>query len=187
MSLFDAEMPTGLIYFPNWITVSEHDRVVSEIDGNHFETTLARRVQHYGARYDYFSTEVLEAGSAPAIPEVLGIIGQRLFTEGIFDQVPDQVIVNEYLSDQGIAQHIDRHSFGPVVATISLLESWHMQFISAEDVKIEVLLENCSLAVMAKDARYIWSHGIAKRRFDSIGGIRKNRSRRLSLTYRTLK
>ncbi len=187
MSLFNSEMPTGLIYYPNWLTVSEHDQAVAEVDGNQFESTLARRVQHYGARYDYFSSEVLVAGSAPAIPRILGIIGQKLFDEKIFDQFPDQVIVNEYLSDQGIAQHIDRHSFGPVVATISLLESWHMQFISAEKTKVEVLLESCSLAVMTEDSRKTWSHGIAKRRFDLVGGIKKYRSRRLSLTYRTLK
>jgi len=187
VSLFESEMPPGLLYLPNWLSVSEHDRAVAEVDDNYFETTLSRRVQHYGARYDYFSSEVLLAGTAPAIPENLGLIGQRLFNEGIFDQVPDQVIVNEYLGDQGIAQHIDRHSFGPVVATVSLLESWYMQFISPLDKKADVFLENCSLAVMTKDSRYVWSHGIAKRKSDSLGGIRTHRSRRLSLTYRTLK
>ena len=187
MSLFDSELPPGLLYIPNWLSTVEHDRAVAEVDANIFETTLARRVQHYGARYDYFSSEVLVAGTAPAIPENLGLIGQRLFDDGFFDQIPAQVIVNEYLGDQGIARHIDRTSFGSVVATVSLLEPWCMQFFDPANKKIEVLLERCSLTLMTKESRYIWSHGIAKRKFDSVGGITKHRSRRLSLTYRTLK
>ena len=97
------------------------------------------------------------------------------------------MIVNEYLSGQGIAAHVDKQSFGPAVATISLIESWPMQIRSLEnDVEFEVLLEIKSLAVMTKQSRIEWSHEIKKRNSDKIGGLKIRRGRRLSLTYRTI-
>ena len=186
MSLFGVDIPPDLLYLPEWLSEDEHESVLVEVDGNAFETMLSRRVQHYGARYDYQSGEVQSVGSAPPIPTELQKIGKRLFSEGYFDRDPDQVIVNEYLWDQGIARHIDRTSFGSVVATVSLLESWPMQFFGPHDEKLEVLLEARSLAVMRGESRYLWSHGILKRKSDAIGGLRVNRTRRLSLTFRTL-
>ena len=185
MSLFQVEFPSGLIYVPNWLSEEEHAAALEEIDNHQFESTLARRVQHYGSRYDYFASELKDAGSAPPIPPVLSEIGNRLFSEGYFDKLPSQVIINEYLTDQGIASHIDKNTFGPAVATISLLESWTMQFSDPNGIKIEVPLEARSLAVMTHESRYVWSHGIAKRKADVVGGLRIPRVRRLSMTYRT--
>jgi len=187
MSLLEPTLPPGLIYIPNWLTSEEHANAVETIDANPFDSSLQRRVQHYGARYDYGSLSVGDFGSAPPIPEVLKTIGERLFNEGYFDREPEQVIVNEYLSDQGISAHIDRLSFGGVVATISLLESWPMLFRHIKGPeKIEVLLERCSLAVMTGGSRYEWTHEIAKRKVVSDGGLKRQRIRRLSLTFRTI-
>lgn len=171
---------------PSWLSAEEQDLAVDGVDSHEFETTLTRRAQHFGARYDYFATEVLEIGSGPEIPPQLQIIGERLFIERYFAKAPDPVIVNECLSDQGIAAHIDRISFGQYVATVSLLESWPMQFAGINDEKIEVLLESRSLAVMTNESRYKWTHGVAKRKSDRVGGLRVQRKRRLSLTYRTV-
>ena len=124
VSLLEAPLPPGLIYFPDWLSSAEHDAALWEIDSHEFETGLSRRVQHYGARYDYDSARVAEIGSAPQIPPNLYLIGERLFKECNFERIPEQVIVNEYLSGQGIAAHIDKDSFGPKVATISLIENW---------------------------------------------------------------
>lgn len=186
MSLFHIELPPGLIYVPRWLSDEEHSAALEEIDNHQFESTLSRRVQHYGARYDYFSSELKGADSAPPIPTILSKIGSRLFAEGYFEKMPSQVIINEYLTDQGIASHIDKNTFGPAVATISLLESWPMQFLDPNGIRIEVLLEARSLAVMTHESRYTWSHGIAKRKVDVVGGLRIPRSRRLSMTYRTV-
>ena len=187
MSLLEPELPPGLIYVRDWLTIGEHLAAMETIDQNQFDTTLQRRVQHYGARYDYDLSSVGELGSAPKIPDVLAVIGRRLFTEGFFSQVPEQVIVNEYLADQGIAAHVDRTSFGDAVATVSMLESWQMLFRRLDDSeKVEVLLEARSLAVMTGESRYKWTHEIAKRKMDIDGGLKKIRNRRLSLTFRTL-
>ena len=187
MSLLESSLPPGLVYCQDWLSNDDHDAAVAEVDSNIFETTLSRRVQHYGARYEYDSSQVAAIGSAPPIPSVLKDIGERLVTEGFFDRSPEQVIVNEYLSGQGIAAHVDKQSFGPAVATISLIESWPMLFRSlGNDVEFEVLLEMKSLAVMTKQSRIEWSHEIKKRNSDKIGGLKIRRGRRLSLTYRTI-
>ena len=186
MSLFDLSFPPGLIFVSNWLSESEHAAAVSEIDSLPFDSSLARRVQHYGARYDYSHASVQDLGSAPEIPPVLQTIGVRLFDEGYFPKTPDQVIVNEYVENQGIAAHIDRMTFGEAVATISLLETWPMDFESASGERIEVVLEVKSLAVMTGKSRSEWTHAIAKRKSDLIGGLRRPRGRRISLTYRTI-
>ncbi len=187
MSLLESNLPPGLVYRPEWLSADEHDAAVTEVDSKIFETTLSRRVQHYGARYEYETSKVAAIGSAPPIPSVLKAIGERLVKEGFFDRSPEQVIVNEYLSGQGIAAHVDRQSFGPAVATVSLIESWPMMFKNlASSDEFEVLLEVKSLAVMTKQSRMEWSHEIRKRSSDKIGGLKISRGRRLSLTYRTI-
>lgn len=184
--LFPDAMPPGLVYLCDWLTVADQDEVVAEIDGRSFGTELARRVQHYGFRYDYFESSIDGTGSAPPIPPKMSTLAQRLVEEGHFVEVPNQVIVNEYLSDQGIGAHIDRVSFGPAVATISLLESWPMTFKSREGLVLDVLLEVGSLALMTDAARYEWTHQIKPRKFDTHTGIKIERARRLSLTFRTV-
>jgi alkylated DNA repair dioxygenase AlkB len=186
MTLFESALPPGLIFVPNWLSQDEHDLALSVIDSLPFDDSLSRRVQHYGAKYDYSQAAIQELGSAPKIPPVLNALGVRLFNEGYFSRIPDQVIVNEYVENQGIAAHIDRLTFGDAVATISLLETWPMDFESPSGEKIEVLLEARSLAVMTGKSRSEWTHTIAKRKSDLIGGLRRLRGRRVSLTYRTL-
>jgi alkylated DNA repair dioxygenase AlkB len=185
MSLFQQDLPPGLIYVANWLSNEEHEKVLAEIDSLEFDVTLSRRVQHYGARYDYGSASLSAPGTAPPIPAAIRKLGERLHAEGFFSTAPDQVIVNEYIGNQGIAGHIDRTSFGEAVATVSLIESWQMLFRSPTGDKSDILLERCSLAVMTGDSRYVWTHEIAKRKFELSGGIKTIRGRRISLTFRT--
>lgn len=160
-----------------------------EIDTKEFDETLQRRVQHYGAKYNYDSAEIGRIGSAPPVPPEMNRLGKRLVDEGYFDRLPDQVIVNEYVGSQGIASHIDRESFGEAVASVSLLESWPMIFRGPIDEKIEVVLERGSLAVMTGPSRHVWCHEIPKRKTEKVDGLvtRAIRGRRLSITFRTIK
>jgi alkylated DNA repair dioxygenase AlkB len=186
LSLFETAMPPGLIYVPEWLSDSEHDALICLIDGSPFDESLMRRVQHYGARYNYESSAVELAGSAPPIPQEIKNIGERLFSEGFFSRPPEQVIVNEYIGSQGIAPHIDRTSFGEAVATVSLNESWSMKFRGPNEETSEILLEKKSLAVMTQLSRYEWTHEIPKRKYEVMSGMRRLRHRRISLTFRTI-
>ena len=186
MTLFESEMPPGLIYVPNWLNALEHDRVLNHIDSSKFETTLSRRVQHYGARYNYDSSSVEAIGTAPAVPHEFHFLCEKLVAEGYFQRLPEQIIVNEYVGSQGIASHVDRTSFGSAIATVSLIESWTMKFRSPNAVVVEVPLEKCSLAVMTGPVRYEWTHEIAKKKNENVAGMRIPRIRRVSLTFRTI-
>jgi alkylated DNA repair dioxygenase AlkB len=55
---------------------------------------------------------------------------------------------------------------------------------SHEDVQL--LLRARSVLTMRGEARYQWRHAIAKRKSDSIAGLKFKRSRRVSLTFRLL-
>ena len=44
---------TGLELKPNWITAADAEQLVGFVDNQIWNTTLKRRVQQYGYRYDY--------------------------------------------------------------------------------------------------------------------------------------
>jgi alkylated DNA repair dioxygenase AlkB len=121
------------------------------------------------------------------------------------DELPTQVLVNEYLNNMGISSHFeDFDAFGPVILTVSLINPTYMTLKrpvektnSCEvyhDV-CKVVLEPGSLLVMKHDARNLYRHGIGKAKwikvFDDEGSVvtrvcRDNTYRRISLTVRHL-
>ena len=146
---------------------------------------LSRRVIHYGWRYDYTTRTISEDLYLGPLPERFADLAKRLYdSTGEFDEIPNQVIVNEYEPGQGIATHVDHHSFGPTVATISLGDSWSMDFLHERTGrKQSMLLEVGSALVLSGEARREWRHGIAKRKTEPDG---RRRSTRISLTFRTV-
>ncbi|NET71462.1 MAG: alpha-ketoglutarate-dependent dioxygenase AlkB [Sphaerospermopsis sp. SIO1G2] len=122
------------------------------------------------------------------LPDWLMDYCQRLYTDGHFPKIPDQVIINEYQPRQGIAPHIDCVScFEETIASLSIGSACVMEFtnpITGE--KIDHLLEPCSLLIFSGDARYQWKHGIAARKSDKHQGQVIQRGRRISLTFRNI-
>ena len=156
------------LYYPEFLTGFQQQETIVRIDSLPWRNDLERRVQHYGWRYDYRARTVSRDMHIGPLPDWLQKMAVRLTDKtGLFDRVPDQVIVNEYLPGQGIALHIDRQCFGPAVATVSLGDTWRMELRPAanEAGKPEhVLLEVGSALVMTGSARFRWLHGIAKRK-----------------------
>jgi alkylated DNA repair dioxygenase AlkB len=63
-----------------------------------------------------------------------------------------------------------------------------MDFRHAVDGRHQSLLLECrSLLVLSDEARYDWTHGIARRKSDVWHGVKFKRARRLSITLRTRK
>jgi alkylated DNA repair dioxygenase AlkB len=186
MELFGHPPPPGLEIHEDWLGRAEHDVLVEAIDALPFDTTLSRRTQHYGYYYNYSDHDVDVVDPAPKPPRSIALLGTRLHEEMVFHREPDQVIVNEYVGAQGISAHIDRKSFGPVVATVSLIESWPMVFRYLDRDEVELVLPVRSLVVMRGPSRSSWTHEIKKRRTDQVGGLRVRRSRRISVTFRTV-
>jgi alkylated DNA repair dioxygenase AlkB len=181
------EQISDLIYVHNFISSDEHDFLVEKIDSQMWLTDLQRRVQHYGYKYDYKKHNIDKSFYIAPLPDWALTLAQRLHK--VFSPtVPDQVIVNDYQPGQGISSHTDCVScFTDVIISLSLCSSCVMDFSHNQTgMKTSLLLDPKSLIVLKNEARYNWSHGIAKRKSDSFEGKIIKRSRRISLTFRTV-
>lgn len=180
-------MVPGLLWVHRWLDDNSQRQLAANIDAAPWSSQLRRRVQHYGHRYDYGSRGVDDA-PAPPLPGWAVALARRLHEDGHFDRRADQVIVNEYLPGQGISAHVDHvPSFGPVVASVSLLSACVMEFTNPEDkTRVPVRLEPGSLCVMTGPARFTWRHAIPARKTDPGPNGRIPRGRRVSVTLRTV-
>jgi len=183
-----AEEIPGFVLIPDFITEEEERALVQAIgEADQWSTELSRRVQHYGWRYDYKSRQIDKAAYLGPLPEWARKLGCRLVENDYVPNLPDQVIVNEYVGNQGITAHIDSNAFADGVAMISLLETWEMEFSKGRR-KLIRRLERRSAAVLLGDARYKWKHSIRKRKSEPAdemsGRKRVPRGRRISLTFR---
>lgn len=176
----------GLQYIPDFITRDEETRLLKIIDNQVWIQDLRRRVQHYGFRYDYKIRRVNYSMHLGDLPIWLTPLSMRLYNEGYFDKIPDQVIVNEYEPGQGITSHIDcEPCFEDTVVSISLGSNCIMDFThQMSNEKIPVLLQNRSAVVLKDESRHIWQHGIAMRKTDTFEDVSFKRTRRVSLTFR---
>ncbi|MEU7827493.1 MULTISPECIES: alpha-ketoglutarate-dependent dioxygenase AlkB [unclassified Nonomuraea] len=185
------EMVPGLRYIADWLTPDACASLLSFIDAAEWSAQLRRRVQHYGHRYDYGRRSVARNPLVPAAPPIPAWAQQqamRLVREGIMESEANQVIINEYQPGQGISPHVDCvPCFGPVVAAISLGSACVMDFTHpADGTKAAISLAPGSLCVMSGPARYTWRHSIAARKSDPTAAGRMPRTRRVSVTFRTV-
>lgn len=165
---------------------AESDALLTHIDNQVWRSDLKRRVQHYGYIYDYRLKAISEDMKLGPQPNWLNGLTEQLFARNIFPKIPDQVIINEYEPGQGISAHIDCvPCFGDVIASLSLGGAVDMSFRKGGDVN-SIRLEPNSLLVLAGEARYKWQHGIVSRKSDMVDNRRVPRSRRVSLTFRTV-
>ena len=198
LSLIDADTvaaPMGLEYHPDFLDASQEGELLAHIDGSEWLTDLSRRVMHFGYKYDYTSRRLDETARIGPLPEWLAQLSSMVREAASIEakQLLDsrrpfeQAIINEYLPGQGIAPHIDRDCFGPLVATVSLCSAVNMDFCcdSTGDAYVQRLAPR-SLVVLYGDARSKWRHGIAKRQSDTWNGHRTKRQRRVSITFRTI-
>ncbi|MFO0457038.1 MAG: alpha-ketoglutarate-dependent dioxygenase AlkB [Alphaproteobacteria bacterium] len=190
-SLFEEASPVaptiaGLSYIPYYIDESTEGALLEIIDNQPWMHDLKRRVQHYGWRYDYKARSVTNDLRIGALPDWLETYAVRLQQTGLFAEIPDQVIINEYQSGQGISAHIDCvPCFADTIASLSLGSPSVMDFTHGKTgEKSSLLLEPRSLLVLSGDARYAWQHAIAGRKTDRHNGQIIQRTRRISLTFR---
>jgi alkylated DNA repair dioxygenase AlkB len=177
---------TGLLYIPHYISPAHHDFLIQTIDSQEWRGDLARRTQHYGYVYDYRAKSVDPSSRLGDLPPWLHRIATQLAADGLMPQAPDQAIINEYLPGQGIASHIDCvPCFDEVVISLALAATVVMD-LKHKQQHVPILIEPRSLLVLRGEARYQWTHGIAKRRQDSLNGTIIPRERRVSVTFRNV-
>lgn len=179
-------MISGLTYVPEFITEKEQESIIETVDSVPWLSDLKRRTQHYGYKYDYTKKKIDDSLYLGPLPEWANHYATRLVTRGYFNQLPNQVIVNEYLPGQGISKHIDCVScFDNIIGSISLNSACAMDLEHQQTHKSgSILLAPLSLLVFADEARYQWLHSIPARKEDLIGNVSVPRKRRISLTFR---
>lgn len=179
----EPALPPGLRIINGFITLEEEAALIQAVDSATWNTTLARRTQHYGYTYHYKQRGLMVADQIPIWCEMLWpkMRHAELLPQG---KIPDQMIVNEYLPGQGITSHIDSFVFGEPIMSLSLGSPCIMEFARAGHANVEVVLQRCSLAIMTGEARSKWTHKIAARKSDMINGKKVARTRRVSLTFR---
>ena len=180
----DARVPPGFLVFPEYLTESEETDLLDEIDCQEWDTTIKRRVQHYGFRFQYSKLNVDKDTPIREFPPLCQAIQNRseLNSYGF-----NQLTINEYVPGVGIASHCDTHSaFTDTIAVVSLGSPITMDFVSACNSKrVSVRIPPRSLFLMTGESRYGWRHGIASRKTDvECSGDVVNRGRRVSLTFR---
>ena len=182
--------PNGLYYFPNFITQSESEKILSELSANKKWVGVtscknSRRVIHYGYLYSYAGGPLNPTDPIPSFYD--DIISNTVDTCPI-DNIPkfDQLIINEYMCGQGITPHIDdTKKFGPIIACVTLGSGIEIEFTRSQHETFKIYVEPNSLYIMSGDARYLWKHGIIQRKTDRVDGKRHCRGTRISLTFRT--
>lgn len=179
----------GMRYIPNFITDNDHSKLLRAIDGEVWLDDLKRRVQHFGYKYDYKKRQLDHSMYLGPLPTWAAVVADKIFRMGLMASYPDQVIVNEYLPGQGIADHVDcEPCFGREIVSLSLASTCIMD-LKEKGNKANaygLILSPKSLLVLSGEARYNWTHGIQGRTYDLFHGASVPRSRRVSLTFRTV-
>ena len=176
----------GLSYVKNFISNSVEKELMNFIDNEKWINDLKRRVQHYGFRYDYKSRRIDYSMRLGNLPDWITPLSIRLFEEGFFNELPDQVIINEYEIGQGISPHIDcEPCFEDTLVSLSLNSTAIMELSNdLTGEKIPVFLEPRSIVILKGESRYNWKHAIPARQKDIFDGNVFPRKRRVSLTFR---
>ncbi|MHB8626658.1 MAG: alpha-ketoglutarate-dependent dioxygenase AlkB [Aggregatilineales bacterium] len=178
----------GLRSIPEYITLAEQEGLLNTINQQPWLTNLKRRVQHYGYRYDYKRRALPAEMYLGILPDWLLTLAERLHADGLTQEIPNQVIVNEYMPGQGIASHIDCiPCFRGEIVSLSLGSPCVMLYThTAKKLEVPVLVAPRSLVVMDGEARHEWKHGIPARKTDVYNGQTFRRGTRVSITLRNV-
>ena len=177
----------GFTLIPDYITEDEEEILTNQINNQKWIVDYQRRLQYYNYRNELF--EPYDLIPIPEkIPFFLEKIIDRLVKDGIVEERPDQIIVNEYKPGEGLKPHTDRKDYYKnTIVGLSLNSGTTMDFINNRlGEKHSVYLPRRSLYVTKNDARYKWKHGIPGRKNDKINGQTIPRDTRISITFRNV-
>ena len=179
-----TERIPGLRYVPDYLDAAAHDQILDAVDVEPWLMSADHRVQIYGYGYNHVRRAAYQVRD---LPEWASELARQLRRDGVVPVVPDQLVVNDYPPGTGIFPHVDQAVLGDTVASLSLGSSCVMQFTHSESARVEhLLLEPRSVLSLSGEARWAWRHEIPARLSDEWDGQSRPRSRRVSLTFRTM-
>jgi len=179
-------LPTiaGLQYVPEYLDRETHDRLLTAVDLQPWQTSNDHGVQVYGYHYNHKRRAAYRIGELPSWVRDLAV---RLWRDGFLPSVPNQLVANDYRPGEGIFAHVDQAVFGDTIVSVSLSSTCVMQFSHSEGGRTEErLLEPRSVLVLSGEARWAWKHEIPARTADRWQNQERPRSRRVSLTFRVI-
>ena len=183
----DPSAPSGLHVIEDWLSLDDERQIVDDIDSRPWDTTIRRRVQHYGFQFKYSQLTVDSDRPVNDFPSL--IKSHVLYRPELCSFGFDQLTINEYLPGVGIASHCDTHSaFIETIAVVSLINPVTMDFVNHDNSRrVSLVIPPRSLYLMTGDSRFGWRHAIANRKTDvNLDGEVHPRLRRISLTFRKI-
>ncbi|KAG8523386.1 Alkylated DNA repair protein alkB-8 [Galemys pyrenaicus] len=168
--IISSEVETVLLESINW---------AEDTDNQNFQKSLKhRRVKHFGYEFHYENNNVDKDNPLPGgLPDICDSILENWLKEGFIKHKPDQLTINQYQPGHGIPAHIDTHSaFEDEIISLSLGSEIVMDFKHPDGVTVQVMLPRRSLLVMTGEARYLWTHGITPRKFDTVQASKGHKS-----------
>merc|ERR1711868_104367 len=104
-------------------------------------------------------------------------------TRKLLQTRPNQCTINEYFPSVGISSHVDTHSaFENELLSLSCGSDIVMELrqpFAPNNLHKLIYLPRRSLLILKDEARYLWEHGIASRKWDKINGTLQRRDRRI--------
>uniref|UniRef100_A0A671ETC7 tRNA (carboxymethyluridine(34)-5-O)-methyltransferase ALKBH8 n=1 Tax=Rhinolophus ferrumequinum TaxID=59479 RepID=A0A671ETC7_RHIFE len=178
-------LPPGLMVVEEIISSEDEKMLLESVnwtedkDNQNFQKSLKhRRVKHFGYEFHYENNNVDKDKPLPGgLPDICDNILEKWLKEGFIRYKPDQLTVNQYEPGHGIPAHIDTHSaFEDEIVSLSLGSEIVMDFKHPDGVTVPVLLPRRSLLVMTGESRYLWTHGITPRKFDTVQASKNRKS-----------
>ena len=202
---------SGLKLIHNFITTTYEAELIKNIKKEKWNSELSRKTQHYSVKYgnklwkynygdgkvilvestddtnkDTFLNQKSLSCTVRVFPPWLQTLINYIVIKADI-RAPDQVIINEYRSGQGIDPHVDSLNFDSHICSLSLGSDIIVRFqkdfkldYSKTNTIIPIKLYKRSFLEMTGNARYKWKHGISKTKKDgdSVRGTR------YSITFR---
>lgn len=193
--MIQIEQVPGLYYCKKVISPLDSLDIINRLDTNGNWTPLSnaktsRKVQHYGYFYNYTTYDIHQ--KALDMPDFVAKLRDTLTDKCRELQLLDddfvfnQCIINNYEPGEGIHSHKDLCKFGPVIGCFTLGSGATMRFTNDDDKIVDLYTENGSLYIMSDDARHDWKHAMPSQKYDMVQGVKINRGRRVSVTFRNV-
>ncbi|XP_040832817.1 alkylated DNA repair protein alkB homolog 8 [Ochotona curzoniae] len=178
-------LPPGLMVIEEIISSEEEKMLLESInwtedtESHNIQKSLKhRRVKHFGYEFHYENNNVDKEKPLPGgLPDICDRFLEKWLKEGYIKHKPDQLTINQYQPGHGIPVHVDTHSaFEDEIISLSLGSEIVMDFKHPDGVAVAVMLPRRSLLVMTGESRYLWTHGITPRKFDTVQASEHHKS-----------
>ncbi|XP_043483659.1 alpha-ketoglutarate-dependent dioxygenase alkB homolog 6 [Leptopilina heterotoma] len=170
------EVPSLAYYVPNFLTKADEEEIIKCVNKSpqpKWTQLSHRRLQNWGG------IPHQKGMLAEEIPSWLQKYVDKMSKLNVFEELkqPNHVLINEYLSGQGIMPHSDGPLFHPIVSTISCGSHTFLNFYErVETEKIDktpkyefsLLLEPRSLLILKEDLYHNYLHSIDCKNEDII-------------------